>query len=331
MSPHPHSTNPMGNVMARMLDRRQVMVAAADTKRIELKRTFDGSLADAWEVLEADSLERVRFLLQHRSCDLVVVDESLSPHAEAEGLAWLVRAAKAPVVYLTNGASESAAAALGDGVAQWMPRDLAIGQPRLLEAVLRRADQTAALATRCNRAVEELTESRRQANHLLALLWETSTGEARNRFLSQRQIMERFQEEVARTERHGSPLTVVLGDIQCDAASYPQGDSHPLLEAWTAEQISRTKRRADVAGQYGPHGFMVLLVQTSEKGATSFCRRLQSLLEQSPGTSGGPPVGCRAHFGVAGYGSATFNSRLLLSRAEELLDQSKSTTTASKS
>jgi diguanylate cyclase (GGDEF)-like protein len=309
--------------MARLLDRRQVMVAAADTERTELKQTLDGPLADDWEVLEADSLERVRFLLQHRSCHMVVVDESLHPQDGAASLGWLVRAAKAPVVYLTNGAPESAVAALGEGVAQWMPRDLAIRQPRLLDAVLRRADQTAALDARCNRFVDELAESRRQANRLLALLWETSTGEARNRFLSQRQMMERFQEEVARTERHGSPLAVVLGEIQCDAATSPRDESQALLENWTAEQISRAKRRADVAGQYGPHGFMVLLVQTSEHGATSFCRRLRSLLEQSPGTSGGPPICCRAHFGVAGYGSATFNSRLILSRAEELLDQSK--------
>src|SRR5262249_22593856 len=162
---------PLGNVMARFLERRQMMVAAADMERTELKRTFDGPLADAWEVLEADSLERVRFLLQHRFCDMVVVDESLHPHDGAEGLAWLVRAAKAPVVYLTNGAPESAVAALGEGVAQWMPRDLAIRQPRLLDAVLRRADQTAALADRCHRAIEEVAESRRQANHLLSLLW----------------------------------------------------------------------------------------------------------------------------------------------------------------
>jgi diguanylate cyclase (GGDEF)-like protein len=203
---------------------------------------------------------------------------------------------------------------------------LALAQPTLLDALLRRAIQSAALVTRARQAVDELRECRKQTNRLVSLLWETSTGEVRTRWFSQRQMMERFQEEVARTERHGTPLTLVLGEMQAGSAA--PSDAGSLLETWAAEQIIRAKRRPDVAGQYGPNGFMLLLVHTSEPGANAFCQRLQCLLEQSPGTTSGPPVSSRAHFGVAGYGSSAFTPKSLLSRAEEALEQVKNMETS---
>jgi diguanylate cyclase (GGDEF)-like protein len=137
-------------------------------------------------------------------------------------------------------------------------------------------------------------------------------------------MMERFNEEVARSERHGSALTLVLGELRTSGSAQATAEITTLMETWAAEQISRAKRRADVSGQYGPNGFMLLLVHTTEQGATRFCQRLQSLLEQTPGTSSGPPLPSRAYFGVAGYGSHAFTPKMLLSRAEEVLDHAKS-------
>jgi hypothetical protein len=312
--------------MPNILDRQQVMLAAANGEGTRLRLQFSRPPLDHWDLLEADTLERVRFLLQHNACDAVLVDESLQGYEEADGLAWLVKSSKAPVVYLSGGRPELAATALAQGVTQWMPRELALAQPTLLDALLRRAIQSAALVTRAHLAADELRECRRQANRLVSLLWETSTGEVRTRWFSQRQMMERFQEEVARTERHGTPLTLVLGEMHAEGAAPP--DAGSLLESWAADQIIRAKRRADVAGQYGPNGFMLLLIHTSEPGANAFCQRLQCLLEQSPGTHSGPPVSSRVHFGLAGYGSTSFTPKMLLSRAEEVLDQGKNLETS---
>jgi diguanylate cyclase (GGDEF)-like protein len=307
--------------MPNILDRQQVMVAAANAEATCLRLHFSRPPLDQWDLLEADTLERVRFLLQHNACDAMLVDESLQAHQAAEGLAWLVKSSKAPVVYLSGSHPEVAAAALSQGVTQWMPRELALAHPKLLDALMQRAIQSSSLIDRAHQAADELRECRRQTNRLVSLLWETSTGEVRTRWFTQRQMMERFQEEVARTERHGSPLTLVLGEMQ--PANAPSSNAGNLLESWAADQIIRAKRRADVAGQYGPNGFMLLLVHTSEPGAKAFCQRLQCLLEQSPGTQSGPPISSRAHFGVAGYGSTAFTPKLLLSRAEEALDLAK--------
>src|SRR5208282_4680730 len=40
-------------------------------------------------------------------------------------------------------------------------------------------------------------------------------------------------------------------------------DSSLPLPRWAAEQIGKVKRQSDVAGHYGPHGFMLLLAQTT--------------------------------------------------------------------
>ena len=79
-------------------------------------------------------------------------------------------------------------------------------------------------------------------------------------------------------------------------------------------------RRSDVAGQYGPHGFMMLLPRTSETGALGCCERLRALLEQPPSLRG--PL--RAYFGVAALDGAEETITTLLSRAEERLEEARS-------
>ena len=49
-----------------------------------------------------------------------------------------------------------------------------------------------------------------------------------------------------------------------------------------AERIGQEKRRCDVAGQYGLHGFMMLLPQSSELEARGACNRLRALLDHPP-------------------------------------------------
>jgi diguanylate cyclase (GGDEF)-like protein len=135
-------------------------------------------------------------------------------------------------------------------------------------------------------------------------------------------MMERLDEEVARCDRHGTPLAVVLGEVEAESAN-EQAQAAQTLATWTAERICRAKRRHDVAGQYGPHGFMLLLGHTSEAGAVTCCRRLQSVLQQAPvpeNRSRGP---IRTHFGVAGYSELTNTGQALLSRAEERLEQAR--------
>ena len=82
----------------------------------------------------------------------------------------------------------------------------------------------------------------------------------------------------------------------------------------------RRKRRCDLAGQYGPSGFMLLFVETEQSGAVDCCQRLRRLLEQPPGP-GSIPI--RASFGVAAFSPETATVKSLMSRAELQLEKAK--------
>jgi diguanylate cyclase (GGDEF)-like protein len=151
-------------------------------------------------------------------------------------------------------------------------------------------------------------------------LWETVPKEMGANWFTQRHMLERLQEEVTRVKRHGGPLTVILGELLPKARE--DADSAYDLATWAAEQVGRRKRRSDVAGQYGPHGFMMVLPRTSEPGAVVFCERLRSLLEQDASPLRGP---LRAYFGVAAVDTeAGTTITKLLRQAEERLEEAKS-------
>ena len=101
-------------------------------------------------------------------------------------------------------------------------------------------------------------------------------------------------------------------------------DESEQVATWTAGQVSRAKRRCDVAGQYGPHGFMLLLPRATDHDAVGYCRRLQAILEAPPTTPGRPLPPLQACFGVASYSPAASTIQSLLSRAEARLEQARS-------
>ena len=146
-------------------------------------------------------------------------------------------------------------------------------------------------------------------------------GEGRARWFTQRHMLERLEEEVIRTQRYGGPLTVVLGEVDTPAIRRVRGEEGQAA-TWIVDQISRVKRRCDVAGQYGMQGFMLILPQTDERGAAGCCRRLRTLIEK-PASDLHPYESLDVHFGIASYSPEVRSVKSLLSRAEEQLERRK--------
>jgi diguanylate cyclase (GGDEF)-like protein len=145
-------------------------------------------------------------------------------------------------------------------------------------------------------------------------------------WLTQRHILERLQEEVARAERHHEPFTIALAEIEAPA---PEGkEAAPTLTEWVIDRVSRTKRRCDAAGQYGLRGFLLLLVHTARDGGLICCHRLQKQLEEAENTveagSAGP---VRACFGIASFSGQSTTPQALLSRAEQQLEIARASDT----
>ena len=111
-------------------------------------------------------------------------------------------------------------------------------------------------------------------------------GVAGERFgwYNQRHMLERLDQEAARARRQGGDFTVVLAEVQGARREQLSPAETDHLATWTAARVTQAKRRSDVAGQYGPHGFMLLL-----PGATAVARSA-------------PAGGCKGAGGAAGPG-----------------------------
>src|SRR5262249_3961652 len=191
----------------------------------------------------------------------------------------------------------------------------------LLAAVLQQAARLGELRRRTVHSSSALEESRRQVDQLVGIMWKTMPEPNQVRWFPQRHMLERLQEEVTRSERYGSPFTVVLGEMQIPGrdGAVPLGS----LPDWVVERIGHTKRRCDVAGQYGPRGFMLLLVHTAEEGGKQCCRRLQTVLEAQPESAHERRGPLKAYFGVASYSPEAQTTKKLLTCAEQRLEEAK--------
>jgi diguanylate cyclase (GGDEF)-like protein len=305
-----------------VLDRRRALVAAADPVRQALERLFAAGQVAGWEAVTADGLDRARFMLQMEPCDALVLDGGLYRGGDA-GLAWLAGPAQTPVLFLAGAAPGGVAEALEQGAAQWLPRDLALTQPRLLAAALGAAARQGELRGKAEQAREALHDCRQQVDRLVHLLWEASPVEGRAGWFPQRHMLERLEEEVARARRHGGPLAVVLGEVEGGGHGRLTPRERQQLAEWTAERVVRAKRRGDVAGRYGPHGFLLLLPRTAAAGAAGCCRRLKGVLEEPPALAEGALPPLHASFGVAAFSEESASVKGLLRQAEERLEQAK--------
>jgi diguanylate cyclase (GGDEF)-like protein len=237
------------------------------------------------------------------------------------GLAWLGRQPDAPLVFLGNEQAERFRAAYEHGASVCLPRSLTLGEPALLDAVLRRTVRGADLLRTHSRTKDTLLQCRRQVDRLVTMLWRTVPVEGDNHWFSQRHVLMRLQEEIARSDRHGVPLTVAVGEVQAPAGE-PEQTTVDLTD-WMTDRVTSVKRRCDVAGQYGMQGFLLLMVNTPKQGGVTCCQRLRKALEDPGSAAGGSHGPIRACFGIATLSGETPSSQSLLSSAELALDAAK--------
>jgi diguanylate cyclase (GGDEF)-like protein len=305
--------------MVTLLDRRSLLLACERQERLNLKAVLDAPLFRAWEVREADSIEQTRFLLQMAPCDVLVLDSALYRDSSPEAVSWLTAREETAILLLGEPEAGTIVNALRNGARQWLPRELALRQPAILEATLQQIALVGDVQRKARAASQALHDSRRQVSRLVSLLWDSVPGDGRRSWFPQRHMLERLEEEVERSRRHSETLSVVLGEISHEEGAELSPEVSGQLAAWTVSRVTDGKRRCDVAGQYGPNGFLLLLPKTVGAGAIHCCQRIQSRLEAT--TEALPAV--RAFFGVASLSAETGEARALLCRAEERLERAK--------
>jgi GGDEF domain-containing protein len=307
--------------MVTLLDRRSLLLASPRTDGRTLRSLLDSPLFRAWEVREADSIEQTRFLLQMAPSDVLVLDATLYRDSDPEAVAWLTAREETPILLLGEPEAEIIVNALRNGARQWLPRELALSQPAVLEATLQQIVLAGDVQRKARAVSEALHDSRRQVSRLVSLLWDSVPGDGRRSWFPQRHMLERLEEEVDRSKRHGETLTVVLGELHAADGATASPELSSQLASWMIARVTESKRRCDVAGQYGPGGFMLLLPKTVGPGAQMCCRRIQASLER-PETQTLLPA-LRSAFGLASVSADGGDGRSLLCRAELRLERAK--------
>jgi diguanylate cyclase (GGDEF)-like protein len=143
--------------------------------------------------------------------------------------------------------------------------------------------------------VEVLAENRR--------LQELATKDPVTLALNRRAFADRLRVEMDRSRRFGSPLSILLVDIDHfkrvnDTAGHLAGDN-VLREV--AREISEAVRTVDIVARYGGEEFVVILPETLLEGAGIFAERLRERISSREFAAGDGKIRLTVSVGIATF------------------------------
>lgn len=143
---------------------------------------------------------------------------------------------------------------------------------------------------------------------------------------NRRAFLERLETELARVERYGEPLSVIMIDIDNfksinDAHGHSFGDEVIARIAATVASVLRTP--LDLIGRLGGEEFAVLLPATGVDGAWECAERMRIAVAEVPFESGGELMRVTASFGIAAVAAGDQQGSDVMSRADTALYRAK--------
>jgi diguanylate cyclase len=158
-------------------------------------------------------------------------------------------------------------------------------------------------------------------------LTELSTTDALTQVRNRAFFDQALHTEISRASRTGSPLSLVMFDIDHfkkinDTYGHPAGDACLRAVADTAGQVAR--RRGDVVARYGGEEFAVVLIDIDLPHTLMLIEDLRARLQAQTVAFDGHTIRFTASFGVAhGHPKASTQGEHLLSVADKALYRAK--------
>ncbi|MDR6981941.1 diguanylate cyclase (GGDEF)-like protein [Rheinheimera pacifica] len=157
-----------------------------------------------------------------------------------------------------------------------------------------------------------------------AQLEKMATTDELTELLNRHEIMRLLELEVARADRQGTALSIMMLDLDHfkainDSYGHQAGD-RALKNA--AENFKQPLRKTDFIGRIGGEEFLVILPDTDISSAYKLANRIRQALEQQTTDNSAIPS-CTASIGVTQY-IASDDLHSLIQRADETLYQAKS-------
>jgi diguanylate cyclase (GGDEF)-like protein len=139
--------------------------------------------------------------------------------------------------------------------------------------------------------------------HLHRLVQQQALTDDLTSLPNRRRFMTEFRREAQRADRSGTPLSVIVLDIDDfkqinDTWGHETGD---LVLKALAEALAEATRSVDLAARLGGEEFAILLPNTDALGAVGVAERIQGDLAAMTVTAGGTTVRATASFGISSF------------------------------
>ncbi len=180
--------------------------------------------------------------------------------------------------------------------------------------------------TRAELLQRQLTHTNATLRQQQAQLEQLATRDPLTGLLNRRAFEERAQHELRRAQREGTPLALVMLDLDHfkainDHWGHPAGDA---VLAQAAQLLAQGVRATDVAARWGGEEFIALLPNTSAASARQLADKLRLAQEHARTSWQGKALQVTASWGVAALvpgGTDTLDH--LVSRADQALYEAK--------
>jgi diguanylate cyclase (GGDEF)-like protein len=141
---------------------------------------------------------------------------------------------------------------------------------------------------------------------------------------NRRDIMEKMERELSRSERHQRTFSVILVDLDNfkqlnDTYGYNDGDD-VLVEV--ARVLMSCVRNEDVCARWGGEEFLFLLTETNMEGAVTLARKILDSISMTEFKANRPGIRITASIGLCEYQTGQSISECV-SRADQALRQAK--------
>jgi diguanylate cyclase (GGDEF)-like protein len=236
-----------------------------------------------------------------------------------------------PLTFVSSGAIENDATVLGAAGIAVRTDD---GQPlrpserRLLQALLEVLGEADECATKYQDLERRFSAMQHENLELLMrnrLLSEVSARDSLTGLYNRWYVMEKIESEMNRSLRHGSPVALLMLDIDHfkrvnDTWGHSAGD----MVLKTVGQVLRDSCRVyDVPGRYGGEEFCVVLPETKLGNTPAVAERIRTRVEGTAVRVEGSNVSVTASIGIAGVDAesaeAVLTASALIDRADRAL------------
>ncbi|BBD07537.1 diguanylate cyclase [Desulfovibrio ferrophilus] len=156
-------------------------------------------------------------------------------------------------------------------------------------------------------------------------LTELATKDSLTKISNRRYFMERAYDEIARSRRYNSPLSMIMIDIDYfkavnDTHGHIAGDE--VLKAMTKASL-QTLRETDIFGRIGGEEFAAILINTDSKVAQDIAERLRATLAETHVQGDSGPINFTVSIGVTTMTAEDETVEGLLKRADTALYEAK--------